>query len=163
MARIKVRQDEVFGELTLAVADLWKRPIDLPFLGAVRRVRLGICIDEEDGIEPQQVQAYRAFMKRTDEYMRKAENAILKYYRSVCDDYRADMGIEAADDEKVPLIKSVDELTKLVTLQGVHFNYGHDEPTWGLLCDCTWEEEHGLGVLFEKGKITEVGFQDVVL
>jgi hypothetical protein len=63
----------------------------------------------------------------------------------------------------MPLIKSVGELARLVTLEGVHFNYGCDDPTCGLLCECTWEEEHGLGVLFEKGKVTEVGYQDVVL
>jgi hypothetical protein len=162
MPREKVRKDEVFGELSRVVADLWERPIDLRFLGKVRSVRLSVRIDEEDGIKPQQVKAYRDFMKRTDEYVGKAEKAIFKYYRSVCGDYRSDRGIEA-DDEKVSLIKSVDELAKLVTLEGVHFNYGSDEPTCGLLCKCTWEEEHGLGVLFEKGKVTEVGFQDVAL
>ena len=29
--------------------------------------------------------------------------------------------------------------------------------------ECTWDEEHGVGVLFERGKVTEVGPQDVVL
>ena len=159
MARKKVRKDEVFGELTHVVADLWDRPIDLPFLGAVRSVRLSVRIDEEHGIEPQQVKAYRDFVKRTDEYMAKAERAILKYYPSA----REDMDIEADDDETMPLIRSVGELAKLVTLEGVHFNYACDVPTFGLLCECTWDEEHGVGVLFERGKVTEVGPQDVVL
>lgn len=107
MARKKVRSDEVFGELTHVEADLWERPIDLPFLGAVRSVRLSIRIDEEGGIEPQQVTAYRDFVKRTDEYMARAERAILKYYPSA----REDIDIEA-DDETMPLIRSVGELAK---------------------------------------------------
>jgi hypothetical protein len=64
-------------------------------------VRLSVRFDEEGGIEPQQVEASRDFMKRTGEYMGKAEKAILKYYRSVCDDYRGIMRIEAGDDERM--------------------------------------------------------------
>ena len=160
MARKKVRRDAVFGDLTHVVADLWDRPIDLPFLGAVRSARLRVLIDEEGGIEPQQIEAYRDFAKRTGEYMSKAEKAILRYYRSVRDDY---LGMSEAGDEAAPPVKSVGELAKLVTLEGVHFGYGCDVPTCGLLCECTWEEEHGVGVLFERGRVTEVGDQGVVL
>jgi hypothetical protein len=158
-----VRTDEEFRGLTRSVSDLWERPIDLPFLGQVRAVRLWVLIDEEGGIEPPQAEAYRDFIGRVNRYMGSAEEAILRYYRSVCDNYRGKMGIGADDDPKVPLIGSVGELARLVTLEGVYFKYGCDKPTCGLLCDCTWEEEHGLGVLFEEGEVTDVGFQDVVL
>ena len=73
------------------------------------------------------------------------------------------MGIDADDDETMPRITSAGELAKLVTLEGVHFNYACGVQTFGVLCQCTWDEEHGLGVLFEKGRVTEVGSQDVVL
>jgi hypothetical protein len=150
MARNKVRQDEVLGELSHVTADLWERPIDLSFLRKVRSVRLSDRIDAEDGVEPREVKAYRDFVERTDNYMGKAENAILKYYRSVCGGHRGDMGMDAVDVAKLPLIRSVDELSKLVTLEGVILNYGRDEPTCGLLCECAWEEEYGLGVLFKR-------------
>ena len=33
----------------------------------------------------------------------------------------------------------------------------------GLLMECAWEEEHGLGVKIVDGTIKEMGFQDIVL
>jgi hypothetical protein len=54
-------------------------------------------------------------------------------------------------------------LARLVKPEAVVFRYGNTRPTFGLLLNCTWEEEHGVGIKFVNGKVTQVGFQDIVL
>ena len=34
---------------------------------------------------------------------------------------------------------------------------------FGLLCECTWEEEHGLAVKYQNEEVVEVGYQDIII
>jgi hypothetical protein len=94
--------------------------------------------------------------------MSEAENRLLAY-QSVCDEYRDQLGVTERKHPKVPLISSLDELGRLIEPEAVVFRYTNARPTFGLLLKCSWEEEHGVGIKFVNGKVTQVGFQDIVL
>lgn len=163
MAKKKARKDPVFGDLIQVGGDLWKRSMELRFLGRLLRGQLTVDISEKTGLESNQILAFNDFSKRTDAIIADAEKAIYDYYRSICDDRRSQYGIVDPNDVLLPIIKSVSEVFKLVTFEGVTFPYVRSQPTFGLLCECTWENEHGLAVKFENGKVVDVGFQDIVL
>ena len=98
------------------------------------------------------------FLGNYASYENEILNGIIKYYQ----DRRSDLGNFAPDDPDYPEVKEIHEILKMITLIGITIPkqslYGHHS-VW-LVYDCTWEEEHGLGVCLSEGKITEIGFQD---
>lgn len=153
----------MFGELTLVGSDLYERDLELKLFAKKFRVRLQVNICPQDGLEDRQLRAFEQYQQSTARLLAEAEKKMLAYYQSVCEDYRDDLGITAAKDRRVPLIKTVAELARLVKPEALYFPYVRPRPTCGLLCQCTWESEHGLAVKFVNGKVNEVGFQDIVL
>jgi hypothetical protein len=155
--------DPVFGHLTRSVVDLYERDYSLKLFGKKHVVKLQVNVCPEDGLEKKQIRAFQLFEQQLARMLAEAEKKMLAYYQSVCADYRNDLGITAARDKRVPLIKTVAELAHLVKPEAILFRFGRLRPTFGLLCQCTWEIEHGLAVKFVNGKVAEVGFQDIVL
>jgi len=53
----------------------------------------------------------------------------------------------------------------MTQLTGILIGY-FDGDDWsaviGILAECSWEEEHGFGVKIMDGRVTEIGFQDLV-
>jgi hypothetical protein len=155
--------DAVFGALALVGADLYERDFQIELFGKKRRVRLQVQICPQQGLEQRQIRAFEQFAQHSPRMLAEAEKKMFAYYQSVCHEYRSDQGITAAKDRRVPLVKNAAELARLVRPEAMYFPYVRSRPTCGLLCQCTWEDEHGLAVKFENGKVTEVGFQDIVL
>lgn len=144
--RAKVRNDPVFGNLVHVVSDLWQRPIELPFLGEVRKATLSVNIDPSDGLEPNQIEAYRLFCSDQQGIMRAAETAVREYCERL-----------EEQDDSLP-----QRLASLVRLEGVLFRYARRKPTFGVLYKCDFDE-NGIAVKFENGKAVETGGQDIVL
>jgi hypothetical protein len=145
----RTRQDPVLGDLTHVVADLWQRDVDVRFLGQDWRVPLYVNISEEDREpEPQQRSAYATFARGTADIIRTAEAAILEYCRTT-------PGIDG--------VTSLRHVAERVQLEAVTFPYAHPTPTFGFLCKCDWDEEHGLAVKLVDGEQAEVGAQDILL
>jgi hypothetical protein len=159
----KKTTDSVFGELTRSVSDLWEKRITLRLFGRDHSVSLFVNIDEYEGLKRNQIRAYETFNQKTAQLMSEGEDRLFAYYRSVCEEYRDQLGVTERKHSKVPLISSHDELARLVSPEAVVFRYANTRPTFGLLLKCTWEEEHGVGIKFVNGKVTQVGFQDIVL
>ena len=116
MAKKKPIYDGVFGRLTHVVGDLWERPIELQIFGRSWTVPLAVNIDPIDGIEAQQITAYRIFIDNQDVIIAAAERAVFDYYQSVCQEYRSRYGIVNTDHENVPLIKAKRDVYRLVKL-----------------------------------------------
>lgn len=153
----------VFGQLHHVQSDLWQRGVEVTMFGRTMKLRLLVDIDDEERVHSNQIRAFEDFSKRQDEMLRIAERAMLKYYQSVCDEYRGRFGVTDQHDDRVPIVSNLKEFAKLVTPTDLTFPYATSRTTIGLLCDCTWEREHGLAVKFEEGHVSEVGFQDIVL
>jgi hypothetical protein len=163
MAKKRSRNNPVFGELAHVAGDLWSRPTELRIFGTVWPVLLRVYLTREGTAPECQARAYADYVARSGDLMGEAEDAIFAYYLSICSEYRGRLGIVDPNDEKVPVITSKKELPRFVTPREVLFPDRGPDPVFGLLCDCTWEEEHGLAVKFVNGAVATLGFQDIVL
>ncbi len=146
----------VFGQLSNKLSDLWVGTIAIQLFGSEATVELLVDIDEEEGVEPQQIAAFSQFVGNQAEMLEAAEKAILKHYQQARAEY-------LPDHDEYPDAASVADMAPLVTATGITLPYAMDKPTIGLLCECVWEQEHGLAVKFESGNIGAVGYQDIVL
>ncbi len=62
----------------------------------------------------------------------------------------------------MPEVNSVDDLRKLIGFQGVfvHTTQKDGIPYVGFCFDCSWDDEHGLGVLMHGTRVVEIGGMD---
>ena len=148
--------DTVFGELSFNGS--WTRDIELTFLGVTSTIELIVeGNDDDESILDEQRDSFKKLM----DSIPMAEDGILTYYQSVCNDYRSRFGDDA--DARMPVISDKTSLSTLTKLTGVVFPMVMDsgETSVGFLLECSWEPEHGLGVKITNGKI-EVGTQDLI-
>ena len=87
-----------------------------------------------------------------------------EYYQNVCLDYRDRLGNEFKD-KLAPIVSNQDRLNNLVDPKQILFpmTFGSDIREFGILCECTWEEEHGLAIKYQDEKVVEVGYQDIII
>jgi len=57
-----------------------------------------------------------------------------------------------------PDSETPEQVAELFKVNRLHFR---DDGDFGLECECTWDEEHGFGVLIREGKIAEVDYLDI--
>lgn len=86
---------------------------------------------------------------------------ILNYYKQK----RHELGYDVEFNEDYPLIETTNQLLEKITLVGIFVpdNELIEFLDIGLMFDCTWDVENGLGLCLIKGEVTEVGYQDVVI
>lgn len=154
--------DDLFGEISYDL--YWTGEQKIKFFGKEKTIILSIDGSEEGEFQQAQKDAYRNFVNNMDEIIEKVEDALFDYYQEIYMDYRESFDSEEVD-KLVPVIKEKEELAKLMTptqliIKRVRKN---GIRRVGLLFDCTWEVEHGVGVKIENEEITEVGFQDIIL
>ena len=107
---------------------------------------------------PEQVAAYKHLKEHDHEIAQKVLEALLKDFRKMVKE-----GYFPEDDDEVPQIETVEEMRRHVGLGTLHVldlaKAGH--AYLGLELGCTWEEEHGAGVLLHKSRVVAVGQADV--
>ncbi|MRX67093.1 hypothetical protein SAMN06265349_1021027 [Flavobacterium resistens] len=158
-----MKKDEIFGEIMYD--ELWKGFTQISMFDEVYKVSLDIYGEEDAEIDFIQKEAFVKFTEKMPEIMRQVESHIFKYYLQNIEDYRA-MRTSIDDADKVaPKISTIEELKKLVIPLSIliQYDFGDDIRRIGILCDCTWETEHGLGIKIENEKVVETGLQDIVL
>ncbi|MNJ60667.1 hypothetical protein D3C77_564170 [compost metagenome] len=97
--------------------------------------------------------------------VRASEVKIFEYYLENYEDHRAMQGSSEEAKKVAPKISSIAELGELVTSTGLLIRYDFEDGIRrvGILCDCTWEPEQGLGVSIENEEVVEIDLQDIVL
>ncbi|AJS61116.1 DUF6985 domain-containing protein [Paenibacillus sp. IHBB 10380] len=158
-----MKKDELFGEIVYE--DLWIGTTEITMFGKNPKILLNIYGEENEEITPNQRDAFSQFKANITNIVKESEDEIFKYYLENFEDYRA-MQSDSEEVEKIaPKISSIEELGKLVTPTCLLIRYDFDDGIRrvGILCDCTWEREHGLGISIEDEKVLEVGLQDIVL
>jgi hypothetical protein len=85
--------------------------------------------------------------------------ALLDSYPSLCESYGYDDAEAAA---YMPPVASPDEFQRLIGLSFVHILTESKDGIayFGLEFGCTWDEEHGLGVMMHKNRVIELGGAD---
>ena len=158
----KVINHNILGELYYNNG--WYKEIKLSLFGKLQKMGLIIEGDEDAQFENSQIEAYKEFMKNKDILLKKCEEESYEYYQNVCLDYRDRLGNEFKD-KLAPIVSNQDRLNNLVDPKQILFpmTFGSDIREFGILCECTWEEEHGLAIKYQDEKVVEVGYQDIII
>lgn len=152
--------DPVFGELEFNNYD-WIAYQKFAFWGSEVKVALIVSGEEEGQFEENQYRAYQFLIERWQEVQQCILEPVLDYYKQ----QRSELGYDVEFNENYPLIETATQVLEKITLVGVFVpdNDLVDFLDIGLMFDCTWDAENGLGLCFLEGEVTEVGYQDIVL
>jgi hypothetical protein len=147
-------------------------------LELIKDGRFDLVVQDEAGEGPshEQERAFAHFMANQDAICAAVVAAIFPYYQK---EYKnrelTTEGLSKAEMEKLfPAIEGVDGLKRLIRFRTLfvpegmgQLDEGGTKPeTWaklghwallGFAFSCTWDVEHGLGVVFHKDKVVEVG------
>lgn len=87
--------------------------------------------------------------------------ALQPYYAEMRPRYLRFLGSEA--DSLMPAVQTSEELSQLIDLRQVHIHPWTKEGVGyvGLQFGCTWDREHGFGVLMHRDRVVSVGSADV--
>lgn len=88
-------------------------------------------------------------------------SALLPYYESLRPRYASFLGHEA--HKRMPALQTPVELLPLVDLRQVYLHpWTKDGSGYvGFLYGCTWDQEHGLGVMLLRDQVIEIGGADL--
>ena len=108
-----------------------------------------------------QGQALTYHMQNGDQVFAAVLDALLPYYQRMRPKYVEYLGDDV--DQLMPALDKAEGLKQLVDLRQVHV------PPWqnsgvgyvGLQFGCTWDVEHGLGLLMHKDRVVQLGGADV--
>ena len=135
----------------------------LRFWGIEREIEIVIVVDEEPVFEDSQKKACTEVFNNVDKFIRETELSVYNYYMSIYKELREQFIFNT--NEYAPIVNNESEFAKLVTPTQIMFKetFGQNKTKFGVLFNCTWDKSHGLAVVFENGKIKEVGEQDIIL
>ncbi|WP_075309278.1 DUF6985 domain-containing protein [Bacillus wiedmannii] len=152
--------DADFGELEFNNYD-WIGYKNIDFFGNEVKVTLIVRGEDDGHFEKEQYTAYNFLIDRWLQLQQSILESILDYYKQK----RYELGYDVEPNESYPLIETATQVLEKITLVGIFVpdNDFIDFLDIGLIFDCTWDMENGLGLCLMKGEVTEVGYQDVVL
>lgn len=156
--RSKVR-NKVFGELNYDY--VWSRDMSVDFFGSKVEISLVINGEEDGEFEEEQYDAYQSLMKKWNDLQEMIINSVLNYYN----EKRNELGYDTENPKSYPLIETREEMLQNITLTGIVIPYSgtYEGRESGLIFDCTWDVENGLGVYLVDEKVMEVGEQDILM
>lgn len=148
-----MKNDTLFGELIYD--DLWLGETEITMFGKNNKIDLLIYGEENEPITTNQRDAFMRFKENMANIIKSSEVKIYGYYLGYMDEYQL----------QKPSISSISELVEHVTPSGLLLDYDYEDGIRriGILCNCSWEREHGLGVRIENETVVEIGLQDIVL
>ena len=132
------------------------------WFGTPVHVHVIFSLDESNGPNELQIEAFRRLNDDRDKFFADLEQKLLDYYNQARTECDLD---EETTKELFPAIEDARQLASMTRLTGILIgNFDGDD--WsaviGLLAECSWEKEHGLGVKVVDGCVVEIGFQDLV-
>ncbi|WP_170765307.1 DUF6985 domain-containing protein [Ruegeria lacuscaerulensis] len=114
-------------------------------------------------LNPDEIGIVEWVVASLDEISEAALSSFLRYYPVMKKNLD---GYDAEEQEALmPDVTSVQELSSLINLRTicVHQITRAGVPYVGLEFDCTWDEEHGLGILMNGVRTVEIGGADVAI
>jgi hypothetical protein len=100
-------------------------------------------------------------VKNWEQLQQNLLQSILEYYKKE----RHELGYDIEFNVNYPLIEKIDKLLEMINLVGITIPYGicFEGRDIGIIFDCTWDIENGLGIRLIDENIIEVGYQDVAI
>ncbi len=151
--------DPIFGELVYDYS--WSKNMTILFYGKETEIALMIDGEEDGKFDEEQYEAYHALIQKWENIQSSILQPILDYYHQV----RHELGYDVEINEKYPLIETEEQILEHITLVGILIPYGDitDGRETGIIFDCSWDMENGLGLRLINEEIIEVGYQDVAI
>ncbi|POR27205.1 DUF6985 domain-containing protein [Paenibacillus polymyxa] len=153
------KNDPILGELEYNYS--WAKDTTIHFFGKETEIALMIDGEEDGEFDEAQYTAYQSLMQNWEQLQQSFLQPILDYYQQK----RHELGYDTELNENYPLVDTTDQLLKMITLDGIVVPYAgiYEGRDIGILFDCTWDVENGLGIRLLNEKVTEVGYQDVAI
>lgn len=151
--------DSVFGELEHEY--VWTKDMTIQFFENENKISL-IIEGNEDGIfDKEQYIAYQALMKNWNELQQNLVQKLLEYYQQS----RYELGYDIAFHENYPLVETTGQILEMIELDGIVVPYGdiREGRDIGVLFNCSWDKENGVGLRLLDEEVIEVGYQDIVI
>lgn len=151
--------DAIFGELDYELT--WFSYTTIEFCGKGTGIVLLIDGEEDGKFDEEQNMAYNTLMQKWEQLQYDILQPILAYYQQK----RHELGYDVEYNEGYPVIETIDELLERITLVGIVIQYGdiYEERDIGLIFDCTWDEENGLGIRLLDEQVKAIGYQDTAM
>lgn len=151
--------DAVFGELVFNY--IWSKDMTINFFGKETNITLIVKGDEDGEFEKEQYEAYNSLMQNWEQLQQYFLQSILDYYKQ----RRHRLGYDIELNENYPLIETKEQLLERISLDGIVVSYAgsFEGRDMGILFNCTWDKENGLGLRLVNEEIIEVGYQDVAI
>jgi hypothetical protein len=157
---LKTIRDDVVGELNYT--DFWERTEEIDLFGRRYSVTIIFAGEADAGLGESQRQAFAAFQRDRVGCLRRAEVALLEHYRRIHPDVSSQLGESA--DALAPAVSTAQDLARVLTPTEISFPPADGgRRVVGLLLDCTWDPELGVGVKLVDEEVKQVGTQDLVL
>ncbi|TXT35661.1 MAG: hypothetical protein FD138_1257 [Planctomycetota bacterium] len=131
------------------------------------QIVISIRLEEDNDISPAQDQAIRYLFDNPAVFEQKLIETIFDYYK-----HNVEGGIDIYSDSEeeriawiqahVPVIEAKEELQRLIRHSAifVHKNDKDGIAFVGFAFDCSWDDEHGAGVLMHRDSVLAVGHDD---
>lgn len=100
-------------------------------------------------------------MKNWNDLQQIFLQSLLEYYQQ----RRYELGYDIAFNENYPLVETTDQILEMIELDGIVVPYGdiRDGRDIGVLFNCSWDKENGVGLRLLDEEVIEVGYQDIVI
>ncbi|OKP88796.1 cytoplasmic protein [Paenibacillus sp. P3E] len=153
------KNDPIFGDLEYNYS--WSKDTTILFFGRETDITLMIDGEEDGEFDEEQYVAYQALMKSWEQLHESILEPILNYYRQK----RHELGYDIAQNENYPLVETSDQILEMIALDGIVVPYGdiREGRDIGILFNCTWDQENGLGLRLLNEEVVDVGYQDIVI
>lgn len=131
--------DIVFGKMIFDYS--WERKDVLRMFDKEMPIKIVASAYTGEGIVDAQREAYKHYMAREDEYRKTIPEALLNYYLDNYEMISEEMDIpEQVDKDHI----SQELIVKLIRITALYFSR---DGKYGYLCDCAWDEEHGISIV----------------
>ena len=127
-----------------------------------KQIRLSIGGDEiveNPAITREHVDAYKYLLQNQGQIKENVLNALLREYPNLQEQY----GYDEEDANKLmPNVDCTGSFADLIELSSVYIlNVSKDGVAYvGFSFWCTWDDEHGLGIMMHKDRVVEIGGSD---
>lgn len=126
-------------------------------------IQLHVDTEDEENIEPHelQVKAWKDLLSNQDKYFPQILNETYSYYSRMRPRYEK-MG--AIWVENMPPLTSPDQLKDMISLNIIKISWPdkNNSINIGFSFACSWEREHGLGLIFKNSEFKQIGDADIL-
>ena len=132
--------------------------ISIPNENFNKKINVEIHEDDNAEVRDESKRLFEFFLDNYAKYKEIAIKEILDYY----DSYRMNLGTIEPDDPDYPEANDIDTISKMISLKTIiiHNPDLYDKDAIGLIYDCTWDKDDGIGINLSGFDVASIGTHD---